>query len=274
MRSRRSRLEELKRQAKTTVLMAAFNEARFVGRAVESVLRQTEQAFRLLIVDDGSTDRTSEIVRGYLKDPRLRLLRQRHQGPSAALQKGLLSVDTPYLLRLDGDDELFPSAIEILQEAIERLSPRVALCYANHILVDEATGASEVRRGHILRSRYDVLRFAGPMAPRLYRVSALRAVGGWLRDDPYRGRYMEDRLLEFKLAGRFCFHWLDCQLYLRRFHGENQSAVEMRKYALLKKWAVRKTLKDWGAPYRAKFHSVNSRLHVELDRRKISRKIS
>jgi hypothetical protein len=81
---------------------------------------------------------------------------------------------------------------------------------------------------------------------------------------------MEDRLLESKLAGRFSYHWLDRQLYLRRFHGENQSAVDMHKYTRLKKWAVRKALKDWGAPDRAKFHSVNSRLHVKLEPKKIS----
>jgi glycosyltransferase involved in cell wall biosynthesis len=151
----------LAQRAKTTVLMAAFNEERFLARAIESVFHQTEQAFRLLIVDHGSSDRTFKIARSYMKDSRVSLLRQRHQESSAALQKGLRSVDTPYLLRLDGDDELLPSAIQVLQEAIERLSPRVGLCYANHILIDEATGGREIRRGHILRNRYDVLRFWG-----------------------------------------------------------------------------------------------------------------
>jgi glycosyltransferase involved in cell wall biosynthesis len=251
--------------------MAAFNEERFIARAIESVFRQTEQAFRLLIVDDGSSDHTFEIARSYLKDSRVRLLRQRHRGPSAALQKGLHSVETPYLLRLDGDDQLLPSAIRALQEVIEQLSPPVALVYANQILVDEQTGTREIRRGHFLRSGHDVLRFAGPMAPRLYRVSALRALGGWSLDDPYGGRFMEDRLLEFKLAGHFSFHWLDRQLYLRCFHGGNQSAVDMRKYARLKKCGIRKALKDWDAPYCAKFHSVNSRLHVKLEPKKTSR---
>ena len=203
LRGQRATLPHWAQRAKTTVLMAAFNEERFIARAIESVFRQTEQAFRLLIVDDGSSDHTFEISSSYLKDSRVRLLRERHRGPWAALQKGLHSVETPYLLRLDGDDELLPSAIEGLQEVIEQLSPPVALVYANHILVDEQTGTREIRRGHFLRSRYDVLCFAGPMAPRLYRVSALRALGGWSRDDPYGGRFMEDRLLEFKLAGRF-----------------------------------------------------------------------
>jgi glycosyltransferase involved in cell wall biosynthesis len=270
LRRQGARLEELARRTKSTVLMAVFNEERFIASAIESVFQQTEQAFRLLILDDGSSDRTSEIAQSYLKDSRVRLFRQWHQGPSAALQKGLHKVETPYLLRLNGDDEHLPSAVEALQEVIERLSPEVALCYANHILIDEATGAREIRRGHFLRSRYDVLRFVGPMAPRPYRVSASRALGGWTRDDPYRGRFLEDRLLEYKLAGRFSFRWLDRQPYLRRFHGENQSAVDMQKYARLKKWAVRKSLKDWDAPYRAKFHSVNSRLHVKLKPQEIS----
>jgi hypothetical protein len=108
------------------------------------------------------------------------------------------------------------------------------------------------------------------MAPRLYRVSALRALGGWSCDDPYDGRFMEDRLLEFKLAGRFSFHRLDRQLYLRRFHGQNQSTVGMHEYARLKRWGIRKALKDWDAPDRAKFCSVDSHLRVKFKRKRIS----
>jgi Glycosyl transferase family 2 len=95
---RRQRVTDahLAQRAKTTVLRAAFNEERFIARAIESVFHQTEQAFRLLIVDDGSSDRTFEIARSYLKDSRVRLVRQRHRGPSAALQKGLRSVDRPF----------------------------------------------------------------------------------------------------------------------------------------------------------------------------------
>ena len=257
-------LAQLARRAKTTVLMAVFNEAPFVARAIDSVLRQTELSFRLIIVDDGSADRTRRIARTYLKDPRVRLLCQKHRGTGAALRKALRCVETPYAMRLDGDDELFPNALAVLQKTIERQPPKVGLCYANHVVVHNQTGKRMVRRGHAIRNKYDVLRFVGPMAPRIYSVSALRAVGGWSCDDPCRGRFMEDRLLEIKLCHRFSFHWIDRALYLRRFHGENQSAIAGREYTRLRKWAIRKALKDWDAPCTAHFRNGSSGLQMEF----------
>lgn len=267
-------LAQLARRAKTTILMAVHNEEPFVARAIESALGQTEQAFRLLIVDDGSKDRSGQVARKYLYDPRVRVLWQRHRGTGAALQKALGQVETPYAMRLDGDDELFPNALEVLQKTIERMPPEVGMCYANHVVLDEHTGKRAVQRGRAVRSKYDVLSFRGPMAPRVYRVSALRAVGGWACDDPLRGRFMEDRLLEIKLCGRFAFHWVDRELYLRRFHGENQSGVAAREYTRLRKWAARQALKDWNAPYTARFRKTRSGLKVDLVPKRGARRAS
>ena len=76
---------------------------------------------------------------------------------------------------------------------------------------------------------------------------------------------MEDRLLEIKLAAKFSFHWIDRELYVRRFHGQNQSSHAAREYGRLKKWAVRQALKDWKAPYKPRFRFTNSALHVDLE---------
>jgi len=262
------KLESLAGRAKTTILIPAFNQEQFIANAIESVLRQTEPAFRLLIVDDGSEDRTHEIAKSFLKDPRLRLLRQAHRGPGPALQMAIKHVKTPFAVRLDGDDELLPNALKVLQGTVERQPSDIGLCFANHIVFDQLTGKRFVQRGHQLKNKYDVLRFVGPMAPRIYRVSALRTVGGWSCDDPCQGRFMEDRLLEIKLAGRFSFHWIDQELYLRRFHGQNQSSIAAREYGRLKKWAVRQALKDWKAPYKPKFHFTSSSLRVDLQLKK------
>lgn len=262
------KLQNFAHRAKTTILIPTFNVGRFIASAIESVLHQTEPAFRLLIIDDGSEDNTYEIAKGFLKDPRIRLLCQKHWGPGPALQKALRQVRTPYVVRLDGDDELFPDALKVLQATIEQSPSDVALCYANHILFDQFTGEREVRCGQHLRTKYDVLRFEGPMAPRIYRLNALRVVGGWSSDDPCQGRFMEDRLLEIKLAAHFSFRWIDRELYLRRFHGANQSVVATREYGRVKKWAVRQALKDWNAPYRPRFHFTDSSLHVDLTPKK------
>ena len=58
-----------------SVVIPAYNHERFVGEAVESVLNQSCRDFELIVVDDGSTDRTAEVVQGYT-DPRLRYYHQ------------------------------------------------------------------------------------------------------------------------------------------------------------------------------------------------------
>jgi glycosyltransferase involved in cell wall biosynthesis len=255
-------------RARTTVLLAAYNEERFVARAIRSVLAQTQPSFRLLVVDDGSRDGTRDIVRSFAGDARVRLVEQENQGQSAALQRGLGLVETPYLLQLDGDDELAPRAIALLEAAMDRLPPHAGVCYGNCIDLDHRTGRASVVRARPLRDKYDVLRAVGALVPRLYRTAALRAVGGWRSDDPFGGRYMEDKLMAFELANRFTFHWVDADLYVRRRHGNNQTVVAVREYAALKKWSVRRALAAWRSRYKPIFRMAKGWVRTEIEPRR------
>lgn len=89
---------------KVTVLMAVYNGERFVREAIESVLRQTFQDFEFLIVDDGSTDRSREVILSY-HDPRICLLaNERNLGLTASLNRGLAQARGTYIARQDADD--------------------------------------------------------------------------------------------------------------------------------------------------------------------------
>lgn len=89
-----------------TAIMPTYNHAAFVGQAVESILAQTFEAWELVVVDDGSTDGTPDIVRGY-RDPRIKVIAHDHQGLcclgdlyGAAVE----SSTAPLLAILEGDD--------------------------------------------------------------------------------------------------------------------------------------------------------------------------
>ena len=71
-----------------SVVMPTFNVAAFVREAVESVLRQSYSDLELIVVDDGSSDGTPDIVAG-IEDPRIRLMRRNHESPVAALNCGV-----------------------------------------------------------------------------------------------------------------------------------------------------------------------------------------
>src|SRR5918997_1396938 len=69
-----------------SVVIPCYNQARFLGEAIESVLTQSHPDFEILVVDDGSTDDTSKVAARY---PGVRLIRQDNRGPSAARNAGL-----------------------------------------------------------------------------------------------------------------------------------------------------------------------------------------
>src|SRR5580765_3030959 len=87
-----------------SVVMPAFNSARYVGAAIEGVLRQSLADWELILIDDGSTDETQEAVRPYAADPRVRVLRQENGGVACARNRGVSVAAAPLVAFLGADD--------------------------------------------------------------------------------------------------------------------------------------------------------------------------
>jgi glycosyltransferase involved in cell wall biosynthesis len=94
-----------------SVVMPTYNVAGYIAAAVESVLGQTFADFELIVVDDGSTDGTPDVVRGFC-DPRLRLVACSHRGLPFPMCDGIGLAQAPYLSFLDGDDLWSPLKLE------------------------------------------------------------------------------------------------------------------------------------------------------------------
>jgi len=92
-----------------SVVIPCYNQAHFLGEAIESVLKQTYKHFEIVVVDDGSTDNTSEVARRYSG---IRCIEQANQGLSAARNTGIRESKGEYLVFLDADDRLRPIALE------------------------------------------------------------------------------------------------------------------------------------------------------------------
>src|SRR5215831_13027957 len=109
-----------------TVLLPVYNGEAYLPATIDSVLAQTYGRFELLIVDDGSTDRTTAIARAY-DDPRVRVERfEANRGLSAALNRGLQVAAAPLIARQDADDVSRPDRLEA-QVAFLRADDDVAL---------------------------------------------------------------------------------------------------------------------------------------------------
>jgi glycosyltransferase involved in cell wall biosynthesis len=121
-----------------TVITPAYNVARFIGEAIDSALRQTFPDFEYLIVDDGSTDQTAEVVRRHSRgDERVRLIMAEHAGAAAARNAGLDAARGEFLAFLDGDDRWHPDFLQRQLELLESLGTEVAAVFARSRVVSE-----------------------------------------------------------------------------------------------------------------------------------------
>ncbi len=95
-----------------TVLMPVYNAEKFLTEAIESVLNQTFEKFEFLIIDDGSTDNSINIIKSYA-DPRIRLCQnEKNSGISATLNRGIELAKTEWIARMDADDICYPTRLE------------------------------------------------------------------------------------------------------------------------------------------------------------------
>lgn len=101
-----------------SVIIPAYNAERFLHIAIESVLRQTNPDFEIIVVDDGSHDNTRTVVSQF-QDNRLKYIYQDNAGVSAARNTGIKKASGSHICFLDADDEWLPSHLETLAELIE-----------------------------------------------------------------------------------------------------------------------------------------------------------
>lgn len=120
-----------------SVVIPLFNKERDVQRALRSVLEQTRTDFEVIVVDDGSTDRSAERV-SEVRDPRIRMLGQANAGVSAARNTGIRASTGKFVCFLDADDEWKPTFLATVDELIER-HPEAGL-YATGYEVVEPNG--------------------------------------------------------------------------------------------------------------------------------------
>jgi glycosyltransferase involved in cell wall biosynthesis len=119
-----------------SVIIAAYNAADSIERAIDSILRQTCPADEIIVVDDGSTDSTAQIVAKYAGN--VICITQPNAGPAAARNTGIKKATSQWITFLDADDEWLPEKLET-QKALLARNPDLAWCAANSIqcLCDE-----------------------------------------------------------------------------------------------------------------------------------------
>lgn len=100
-----------------SVVIPLWNKEKYIARTLQSILAQTYTLFEVIVVDDGSTDHSANIVRQF-NDKRIRLIQQTNQGVSAARNRGIEEARYPYVAFIDADDEWLPEHLKTLEHLI------------------------------------------------------------------------------------------------------------------------------------------------------------
>lgn len=134
---------------KVSVVIPAHNAGHTIGMALSSMFAQTIADWEVIVVDDGSTDRTVDIIRS-MGDARVRLLRQTQSGAAAARNQGLEVARGHYIGFLDSDDFLFPRYLETSLEALQASPPKTVVTNNAYFLTTEGINSRLIRHSHAL----------------------------------------------------------------------------------------------------------------------------
>ncbi|MCX7711593.1 MAG: glycosyltransferase [Clostridia bacterium] len=102
-----------------SVVIPLYNKEKHIKRAIDSVLNQTAGSYEIVVVDDGSTDNSADVVEA-IKDDRIRLIRQKNSGVSAARNRGIEEARNEFVAFLDSDDSWKPDFFENILRLMEQ----------------------------------------------------------------------------------------------------------------------------------------------------------
>src|SRR5690242_16565836 len=119
MRGSRSSTNRGPRVSRISFVLPAYNQGRVVGQAIDSALAQTHPDVEVVVVDDGSTDETGEVLARYQRQPNVKALRQPNAGLPVTRNRGLAAATGDHICFLDADDVLAPAYGEALTRALD-----------------------------------------------------------------------------------------------------------------------------------------------------------
>ena len=222
---------------KVSVYTPTYNYGRFLGEAIQSVLGQTFQDWELIVVDDGSTDDTREVVDAFA-DSRIHYVYQQNRGNPAARNVALRLAKGEYIAFLDADDLWFPEKLQKQVAQLDGLASTVGLVYGDVYLFNHEDGAIICRflrgrrppRGRVFDELLDTDGWFISDTGSLIRREVFQRVG--LYDESLLT--YEDWEMWVRIASAYEVEALDEPVARCRRHGNNlgRRVEEMYQYGL------------------------------------------
>lgn len=222
-----------------TVLMPAYNAGKYIAEAIASVLGQTFGDFELLIVNDGSTDDTLNIIQSF-DDKRIRIISQSNQGVAMALNTGLKYAKAGYVARFDADDICMPQRLQKQFDFLEANPEHILVGSDVDYIIDNNDFLFHFKclahsHTEIMERLYFYCPFVHPAV--MYKKDVVLSVGGY----PDAAHNFEDYMLWVAIAGKGKFHNLNESLIKYRLNPQSVTIDERwrgRRFRELKRKAV------------------------------------
>jgi len=207
-----------------TVLMPVFNGGKYIAEAIDSVIRQSYTHYELLIIDDGSTDNTLEVIRSF-EDARIRVISQSNAGVAAALNKGLEHAKGKYIARFDADDVCLPSRLQVQVQFLDTHPDYIVVGSEAEYISEENDHLFHFKsyahqNNEIQKTLYTHCPFIHSSV--MFRKEVVTANGGYLE----LAHNMEDYLLWIQISKAGKFHNLAQPLIKVRFNSASVTIDE------------------------------------------------
>ena len=164
-----------------TVYIPCYNYARYIEKAIQSVLFQAMDDWELIIINDGSTDNTMNVLKKYKDHPKIRVIDQENKGLNVTNNIALRLSSGKYIMRLDADDYLDENALLVLSNTLES-KQEVDLVYPDYYLIDAYGEVIELVRRQKIEEEVHLLDLPAHGACTMFRRHVLKQIGGYIEE--------------------------------------------------------------------------------------------
>lgn len=231
---------------KITVYMPNYNYGDYIDEAIQSIQKQVFKDWELIIIDDGSTDNSSQILEKYIDDEKITIIKQKNQGLNITNNVAIRLSRGRYIVRVDADDYIDESFLTVLSSVLDD-KPEIGLVFPDYYHVDSQGNIIETIRREKITNEEELLDLPAHGACTMYRKEILQNLGSYNEEFNCQDGY--DIWIRF--IEKYRPYNINVPLFYYRQHTSNLTKSSER-------------ILDTRGAIKKKFVESRSNLHIEV----------
>ncbi len=207
-----------------TVYITNFNYGQYLNKSIKSVLSQTYLNYELIIIDDGSTDNSKNVIEKYRNLKNIKIIYQKNKGLNFTNNIALNLSKGEYITRLDADDWLDENFLQVMVNNLKK-DPKIGMIFCNYYLVDKKGSIIDQFLRHDFK-KVKLLDQPAHGACSLINTKCLKLIGGY--DKNFRSQDGVD--IWIKLIQKYKIKNINLPLFYYRQHGKNLTSNKKRLF--------------------------------------------